>query len=389
MALPKDFIQSLVSVSLEEEMKSSFKEDRPKIHYYCCILRNEIKPVDLYCYLYARFGEPNGLQNFLRRPDTSDNLIHWEWTVQSELGFIRFQGHNFRTEIWIPSILFRESDKEELISQIKADFPNVGRKMGDIRKSFEHWIEFTNPYKSIKQSVDNLFKELDELGIGERNDAICDIYEMRDISVFEQNLKANVLKYSKALGICFGIRSMLPIMAESFVNLLLYVLMKPKLKQDERIRESILRQQIDIRIRTLSHNCIGFSKDVNFNEPVCRNFHSLMNGRNNLLHGNIAPEESQFNELYFNKNVPIFTNYISMWERSVGFTKMAIGLDRVYKEFDTVNTFVDYLNSCLDEKHRELVKMASERSSLGYCKDDGRLGVLFPVHVVDSALRQK
>lgn len=26
---------------------------------------NEIKPIDLYCYLYAKYGQPNGMQNFL------------------------------------------------------------------------------------------------------------------------------------------------------------------------------------------------------------------------------------------------------------------------------------------------------------------------------------
>ena len=40
---------------------------------------NEIKPIDLYCYLQAKYGNPNGLQNFLRN-DSSDNLIHWEWS---------------------------------------------------------------------------------------------------------------------------------------------------------------------------------------------------------------------------------------------------------------------------------------------------------------------
>lgn len=44
---------------------------------------NEIKPIDLYCYLQAKYGNPNGLQNFLR-DDSSDNLIHWEWSLAGE-----------------------------------------------------------------------------------------------------------------------------------------------------------------------------------------------------------------------------------------------------------------------------------------------------------------
>ncbi|MDE2177969.1 MAG: hypothetical protein KGJ50_06655, partial [Xanthomonadaceae bacterium] len=34
---------------------------------------NELLPVDIYCYLHAKYGTPNGLQNFLRSDD-SDNL---------------------------------------------------------------------------------------------------------------------------------------------------------------------------------------------------------------------------------------------------------------------------------------------------------------------------
>jgi len=44
------------------------------------IFRNELRPSDLFCYLGARFGKPNGFQNYLRS-DSSDNLIHWEWAL--------------------------------------------------------------------------------------------------------------------------------------------------------------------------------------------------------------------------------------------------------------------------------------------------------------------
>ena len=46
------------------------------------VVRHHLSPVDVYCYLKGRFGEPNGFQNFLRR-DTSDNLIHWDFTLRA------------------------------------------------------------------------------------------------------------------------------------------------------------------------------------------------------------------------------------------------------------------------------------------------------------------
>lgn len=37
----------------------------------------------MYCYLKARFGEPNGVQNILRS-DSSDNWIHWEYSLKAD-----------------------------------------------------------------------------------------------------------------------------------------------------------------------------------------------------------------------------------------------------------------------------------------------------------------
>ncbi len=71
-------------------------KDLPK-HGGIWSFKNELKPSDLYCYLYAKFGPPNGIQNILRNDD-SDNLIHWDWTLAGEDGLLQIIGLNLRTE---------------------------------------------------------------------------------------------------------------------------------------------------------------------------------------------------------------------------------------------------------------------------------------------------
>ena len=99
MKLNKSFVAELEAVHPRELIKQLQADDRPHFNTYWTI-RNGIRPADLYCYLYARFGPPNGLQNFLRG-DTSDNLIHWEWTLHSQGCIMLVQGQNFRTDIWL------------------------------------------------------------------------------------------------------------------------------------------------------------------------------------------------------------------------------------------------------------------------------------------------
>lgn len=182
---------------------------------------------------------------------------------------------------------------------------------------------------------------------------------------------------------------MLPVMAEAFVNLLLYLLMKPDLKKDERLRDNLIRQPIDIRIRSLSDNCIGFKQRVDYSNEACRRYHTLVNERNDLLHGNVVINKLRFNELFFNGRVPIFTQYTSMWERSFGVAHRSAGLDTVMAELAVVNCLIEYLLSCLGDKLRDQVKFMADKFDLGVCLDDGRLGVLFSNQLIDYVTEPK
>lgn len=93
------------------------------------ILKNEIRPISIYCYLYAKYGPPNGFMNFLRN-DSSDNLVHWEWTLMNDDGMVMFQGHNYRTEVQFLGNFNRpEITKANLVSQIKADLGAYAKQM--------------------------------------------------------------------------------------------------------------------------------------------------------------------------------------------------------------------------------------------------------------------
>ena len=145
MTINSDLVASLTGAHPRDFFDDMKRENRQK-QTSRWVLRNEIAPSDLYCYLGARFGAPNGLQNLLRNDD-SDNLIHWEWCLRAHKGWLTFQGHNFRTEILLTGdFQAEEIDKEALITQIKSDFANYGKQMSEVRKALESWTEFVNPY---------------------------------------------------------------------------------------------------------------------------------------------------------------------------------------------------------------------------------------------------
>lgn len=380
MTIPSDLIASLKFAHPTEFIEDLQKKDRPK-HACLWIIRNEIAPSDLYCYLGARFGAPNGIQNFLRKDD-SDNLIHWEWCLRTQDGWITFQGHNFRTEILLTgSTSADDSDKATLIAQIRSDFAQYGKKISEIRKALENWSEFVNPYYRIQSSIQKLLEDLRKLKLRPEDEAIPDVTSAEQVPI--DRWGELLEKYSKGLGLCFGVRSMLPVMAEAFVNLILFILMRPDLKSDDRLRENTIRQPIDVRVKTLHLTCMGFERPVDYKNDICKAYHTLVNERNDLLHGNVVLEKLKFNEVFFNGRVPVFKQYRSMWERSVGVEIQAVGLHRLEKEVETVDNFTSYLKSCLTDKAREDFERIAEMRDLGLNLDNGRVGILFSSHLVD------
>jgi len=347
-------------------------------------LRNEVRPGDLYCYLAARFGPPNGLQNLLR-DDSSDNLIHWEWLLQFNDCWICIQGMNFRTEILFLGDLGRPLPLEdELARELKKDFSRFGKDMATVRNALEHWTEFVNPHVRIRRSIDIMLVEIRSLNLDPDNDTIIELAELTEENKHQS--AQTMHRWAQGLGLCFGVRAMLPVLAESYVNLILFMLMTKELKDNQRLREATFREAIDLRIMKLHMHCIGFERSVDLNDVACKKYRTLINDRNDTLHGNVSIEKLKFNDLYFCGTVPIFKEYRCLWDRSIGVDVAAVGLASLEEEIKAVDDFIQYVKSCLHEKSRYIVDVILNARHLGFREDTGAIAVLFSGPLADMRL---
>jgi hypothetical protein len=325
------------------------------------------------------------MQNFLRSDD-SDNLIHWDWTLRWDGGLVMFLGMNFRTEVHIVGMPNGDGYKDALVEQIRGDFAAYGQQMKEIRKNLEHWTEFVNPYQRVRRSVTRLRLSLDGLRLRPETDRFDPFGpDANQATQAEVAAKWGDLseRYTQAFGLCFGIRSMLPVVAEAFVNLLIYFLMRPEIRKDPRLTDNVFRQPIDVRVKSLSINCIGFKRQPDYASDECRAYHSIVNERNDLLHGNVVVDKLKFNEAYFWGKVPVFKQYRSAWERSLQIEIDSVGLQAVEAEMATVDAFIVYLLSCLEDPVKNNVEMVVDKHELGLNHETGRIGVLFPEWLVD------
>lgn len=228
MPLPPDFLASLVCPSTQELVETLRSREKSSGQGAYLEINNELRPVDLFCYLGARFGPPNGVQNLLRT-DQSDNLVHWDWSLLYRDVPVYIWGTNFRTDLIVGAgIEFGEFERLELVEQIRADLRNYGPQMREVRGRLEHWTEFVNPYWRLTRAVASLRVKLDSLNL---HSPLGSTFAT-PLNLVENEAEWLDLtdRYAEAFGLCFGIRSMLPVWAEAFVNLLIYILARQDIK---------------------------------------------------------------------------------------------------------------------------------------------------------------
>jgi hypothetical protein len=347
-------------------------------------IENEIRPSDLYCYLYAKFGEPNGIQNLLRQND-SDNLIHWEWVLAHSNGLIFIMGLNLRTEVHlIGDWEFGKYSKDQFINYIKTDINKYGKKMSDFRKNvLEHWDIFTNPYHDINTAIKQLVRDLNELKLNPEEESLANPSDFSEYDNFVEKWNALISRYHRGIGLALGIKSLTPVLAESFVNLLIYLLCKPDIKNNERLYQNFVRGNIDIKVQSLHNNCFSFKGPVDWSSEVCTKYNSIVNERNDLLHGNINIEKLKFQDIFFREKVPLFKEYSTIWQQSIGVSINSSGLQKIQDGIATIRSFENYVLSLLEDGVEDQVRTIMEKRDLGINRSNGRIGVLLPDILVD------
>ena len=216
-------------------------------------VRTKLRPVDVYAYLKARFGEPNGFQNLLRKDD-SDNLVHWDFQLKAGKEDVYICGHLREVHLIVSEKLTGEEWKE-LINAIKADFRRVAKDKSAIVKGFEKYILFQNKYSAIAGLCGDLHASIsDAPGPG---DVVYPGESKESVDASRKSMEERSKRIEKLFGDCLKLRLLMPVMAEAYINMLILAFCRKAIRDDETAYNSFLRTNIP---ELLNVNCDGFSK---------------------------------------------------------------------------------------------------------------------------------
>lgn len=360
-----------------DEMKRFLisRQTRPKPSRF--ISNSQLSPVELYCYLKSRFGPPNGMMMSVRTP-TSDNLIQWHFTVQDSTGtFIDFIGMNDRTEILLHgSFEIDEMFWSALVGRIQNDMTACRKEWKSELASLEKWYQFINPYRRFRTMTEKLKKRLVGLNLTPPEPAL-NSFTSAEAQAHWKRFQAWIEALSEAALLGTSIRVVAPILAEAFINLIYFLLAKPEVRSDERLYDNFVRSQIDVRVRSLHLYCNGFTTAVDVQDIRFKDFHTLMNSRNDFLHGNVDPKKMKFGEVYFDGKVPLFKedkSYIARWNEN---SQVGVERDRALKDLVVVDQFIELVTGAIEKKYKREIEMVLAEEQLGWREDTKRVGILF------------
>lgn len=333
-----------------------------------------IAEVDIYSYLRARFGNCNSPAMMFKDPKSSDNLVHWEFFLLHEEYYIRIAGMTGYISIiytnYETSYEFSPEDWVTLIKSIKKDFESYKHEKSRIQNSFEKWKLTFNPYYRIKIRTCQLQREIEKIKLN--------IEQTKNLSNVEkdQYFLKNLYSLSDH---CYYLNLLLPLRLESFINSIIFMLCKPEVKKDDRHYESVIRANIDIKIKSIHLNCNFFTEKIDINNIRYKHVMDIYSKRNDLIHGNLKPMKHSYSTIYFDGLIPLYKDLDTPMNKLHSHHLQFIKPILVLKQLEKIFLFEEFFLTHIDKKVKESILLILDNSELGWDDKRSRLGVLFPI----------
>lgn len=325
------------------------------------IVRSKLKPVDVYTYLYARFGEPNGIQNILRS-DSSDNWIHWDYNLKAGAADVYISGTSRECHLLI-SEKMKPHDWASLLTAIKRHFGSIASEKSKVLRQLEKFLVFQNKFVSIA----NLCADLHESIIDVRSTPTpSETTSGEGIEALYAPIQEKGRKAAVLYGDCLKLRLLMPVMAEAFINLLILTFCKREVRDDAEAYKAFLRETIPDRLNNLRINCLGFDRAIDTKTDAYAAFMRVIQRRNFDLHGNMDPEREPIETVYFDGKRPLFVEPGHHIEKFFGHLEAVHLPDEVIDDYENVHLFLVELTQYLQPEYRSFFERVSSDPFPGF-----------------------
>jgi hypothetical protein len=311
------------------------------------IVRSRLKPVDMYCYLKARFGEPNGFQNALRKDD-SDNWIHWDYSLKAGEVDVYFAGASREIHVLVNEPL-TDQNWTDLIVAIKTDYARMGQQKSAVLRSLEKYIVFQNKFVSIAGQCADLHAAIVDAP-AKANFPKKTPPQQSQLKADEKTMRGISSRANDLFGNCLKLRLLMPVMAEAFINMVILIFTRDAIRNDPEVYQAFVRSKVPQRLALLSQNCDGFARDIDKSTIAYADFMRVIDKRNFTLHGNVDPVREQIEVVYFDGRRPLFNTPGNHIETFFEHLETIYRPAEVVSDYEAVHAFLLEITECLEPR---------------------------------------
>jgi hypothetical protein len=348
------------------------------------VFRSLLSPLDVYTYLSARFGEPNGLQSMMIHKigmvrEDSGNMINWDYLLKTDDKTLTITGAGREVHVMIEGEMTDE-EWRQFASNLKADFKNYGEEKAALKNAMEKWYIFPNRFKALADRCADLHSELGAV-VEEIQSGLPQRPRGFNKRATEDWGKTRSRLINALVASSIQLSILTPVMFESFIGLIAAVLLRPRVRRNRRLAEAFRRSSLDVKIYDLATRCSGFSRPIEETNPAMRAYWGVVNERNDIIHGNVDPVRDALEVVYFKGRTPFFPRGGDAVE---GFFEALIeqyNPQRVLGNYVLAHELIAEILNHMDAPTRRSIIALMDDSQPGWDNDRGRSGILFPDYV--------
>lgn len=259
---------------------------------------------------------------------------------------------------------------------LKGDFGRCGREIAAVGATLEKWSVVSNRFALIADACAGF------------HEVLTDEQDLPDFAPGKRWSNAGIKRYHKQVekvgkradrvfSASLSLDLITPVLAEAFINLVIFMTRKDELKRNPRQYEHYIRQPIDTRVFDLHLKCNYFTAEVDPNSDEYKAFKRVMDRRNHNLHGNIDPSKDATETVYFDNFTPLYERGADPILELFKNKEAVFDVAGVLARYHDVHTFLIYVLGLIEEKPRAEIEMIMEGSTFGYDVSRERPGHLF------------
>lgn len=347
------------------------------------VFQDLLSPLDVYCYLKGRFGEPNGFQTFLKKDD-SDNMFHWDYNLMAGDKELYFAGATQEIHVLVNDDL-TDSEWIDFVNSLKSDFKNFGKQKSAVLHTLEKWSILPNHFVSTANECAGYYEDTKR-----SLKALDKIAAPQGAREYDGDYKKILNKHGKHVNVirssCVKLNILMPVMFESFLGLLIAILIKPEFRKNRRMYESFIRNPLDVKIFDLATRCRGFAKAIEPNNAAMTRYWQIVNRRNDVIHGNIDVERDVRDTVYFDRKTPLFRSGGDRIKAHWGNVIRTHDPEQVLSDYEATHEFIYEIIGHLHPPVQEQTKVLISDTEPGWDAKREIFGKLFPSHVMSFTM---